>query len=194
MAELKQDDLDRGLHAALAKYAAVEPRAGLEQRVLANLHAQRATGNTPGWRWSIIVLVATVVIVAIALTWRSGRPSPPVVANHSSPTTQVPQKGPQIVLNGGETAIRPHGSGTIRRTAVYRSPSKAVRADHPKLDQFPSPQPLSEQEKILANYVARYPEHAALIAEARTEALRRDRAEEMRDVAADEQDSPHQDR
>jgi hypothetical protein len=37
---------------------------------------------------------------------------------------------------------------------------------------------MSEQEKILARYVAQYPEHAALIAEARTEALRKDRREE----------------
>ena len=37
---------------------------------------------------------------------------------------------------------------------------------------------MSEQEKILASYVAQYPEHAALIAEARSEALRKDRREE----------------
>jgi hypothetical protein len=48
----------------------------------------------------------------------------------------------------------------------------------PKLEQFPSPQPMSEQEKILASYVAQYPEHAALIAEARSEALKKDRREE----------------
>jgi hypothetical protein len=39
---------------------------------------------------------------------------------------------------------------------------------------------LSKQEQILATYVARYPEHAALVAEAMTEALRQDREEEAR--------------
>jgi hypothetical protein len=48
----------------------------------------------------------------------------------------------------------------------------------PKLDQFPSPQPLSEQEKILAAYVAKYPEDALLLAQARAEALRRDALED----------------
>jgi hypothetical protein len=43
---------------------------------------------------------------------------------------------------------------------------------------------LSEQEKILESYVANYPEHAALIAQAREDALRRDMAEEMKDAAA----------
>jgi hypothetical protein len=61
------------------------------------------------------------------------------------------------------------------RTA-YHSPT--VLAAGPRLEQFPSPQPLSEQEKILENYLANYPEHALLIAEARARALRQDAAEE----------------
>jgi hypothetical protein len=60
-----------------------------------------------------------------------------------------------------------------------------VIAASPKLDQFPSPQPLSKQEKILANYVTEYPEHAALIAEARMEMLRRDQEEELPQPSAD---------
>ena len=42
MANEKQDELDRMLDATLAKYAAAEPRAGFEERVLANLRAERA--------------------------------------------------------------------------------------------------------------------------------------------------------
>ncbi len=68
-----------------------------------------------------------------------------------------------------------------------------VAAASPKLDQFPSPQPLSEQEKILTNYVAQYPEHAVLIARARSEDLRRDAEEELRPEGADRnQDSQPQ--
>ena len=65
-------------------------------------------------------------------------------------------------------------------------------ADNPKLDQFPSPQPLSEQEKILESYVANYPEHAALIARARAEELRRDAAEEMGSGEAGNEKGPQQ--
>jgi hypothetical protein len=49
----------------------------------------------------------------------------------------------------------------------------------PKLDQFPSPQPLSEQEKLLASYVAVYPKQAALLAKLRTEELERERIEQQ---------------
>jgi len=53
---------------------------------------------------------------------------------------------------------------------------------------------LSEQERILADYVADYPEHAALIARARTEALRQDGAEEMREAEVGDRDSQQRDR
>ena len=49
----------------------------------------------------------------------------------------------------------------------------------PKLDQFPSPQPLSEQEKLLASYVAVYPKQAAVLARLRTEELERERIEQQ---------------
>jgi hypothetical protein len=65
----------------------------------------------------------------------------------------------------------------VRRAqpAVVVSAAVAVQ---PKLDQFPSPRPLSEQEQILANYVAEYPETAALIAQLRTEEREKEREEE----------------
>ena len=59
------------------------------------------------------------------------------------------------------------------------SPPEVAIARAPKLEQFPSPQPLSEQEKLLQNYVAENPEQAVLLARARTEALRQDQLEEM---------------
>jgi hypothetical protein len=35
----------------------------------------------------------------------------------------------------------------------------------PRLDQFPSQRPLSEQEQLLKTYVSRFPKEAALIAD-----------------------------
>jgi hypothetical protein len=70
--------------------------------------------------------------------------------------------------------------GAIRKSPVRRSSPKVEIAAAPRLDQFPSPQPLSEQEKILASYVEKYPERSVLLARARTEALRQDQLEEMK--------------
>jgi hypothetical protein len=181
MANEKQDELDRVLDAALAKYAAAEPRAGLEERVLANLRAERApVPDRAWWRWSVIAALAAVFLVALALR-RSGRPSDPVVANQpagvggtaESPATQVVSK------DEGNQAY-PQERKTIRRTGARRPRSGAVMVGNPKLDQFPSPQPLSEQEKILRSYVAENPEQAVLLARAQTEELRQDQLEEMK--------------
>jgi len=54
-----------------------------------------------------------------------------------------------------------------------------VVAATPRLDRFPSPEPLSEQERLLRNYVAQYPEQAVRLARLRSEALRQDQLEEM---------------
>ena len=73
-----------------------------------------------------------------------------------------------------------------RRTTGPRPPHETV-ASGPKLDVFPSPLPLSEQEKLLAIYVGEDPEQAALVAEARMADLRHE-AQERLQIAAGEQD------
>ena len=186
MEDRKQDELDHTLDAALAKFAAVEPRAGLEERILANLRAERSRVlDRAWWRWSAAGALAVVIVVAVALAWRSGKPSHGVIANHSS-TMPHAAKHPTtpIVANGRENQVRgnharPQQRVARRRTAVHR-PQSIVASANPKLDRFPSPQPLSEQEKILASYVEKYPEEAVLLARARTEALRQDQLEEMK--------------
>lgn len=181
-------EIDRVLDAALAKYAAVEPRAGLEDRVLANLRAERAlTPDQAWWRWSVAATLAAVVVVALALAWRSGRQSHPLVDNHPAPTTpSVQTPATQLAANNGgekqirESRVRPHDRVAARKAAVHPVQPTLVGSDNPKLDQFPSPRPLSEQEKLLQSYVAQYPEESILIARARSEALRRDQLEEMK--------------
>ena len=44
----------------------------------------------------------------------------------------------------------------------------------PRLEQFPSPQPLSEQERILADYVTQFRREAVLGAEAQRRLERQD--------------------
>ena len=162
-------ELDPALDAALANYTAAEPRAGLEARVLANLRAQpERAPHRSWWNWRAAGAVATVVVVALAFAWNSGRPShPAVTANHVSPPAQSPMKEEkQAVSNLSSKQVRPRQPSTAVNARV-----KAVAAANPKLDQFPSPQPLSEQEKLLQNYVAQYPEHAVLVARALTRAI-----------------------
>jgi hypothetical protein len=193
MADRKQDELDSTLDAALANYAAVEPRAGLENRVLSNLRAERSpVPDRAWWRWSVAGALIAVVVVALALAWRSGKPSHPVASNHSSTAPQVSEEpAAPLVAAGGEKQTRGNQArcpelAVVRRPTIDRAPPKAVTAALPKLDQFPSPRPLSEQEKILASYIKQYPERAVLLARARTFELERDQLEEMKTSPSDD--------
>lgn len=176
----ENDELGHELDAALAKYAAVEPRPGLVERVLANLRADQArVPDRVWWRWSVVGALSAMVVVALTVAWRSSKPSHPVVASHPSTTTQgTKEPATQVVSNGGSSRVRPSAPTTPRKIAAF------IASAQPKLDQFPSPQPLNEQEKMLQNYVAKYPEQAVLIARARTEELRRDEIERMKAFAS----------
>jgi len=187
---------DRELDAALAKYAAVEPRAGLEERVLANLRAQEAgVRNHAWWRWSVAVALAAVVVAVLIVGWRSGKSSRPVIVNHpSTPAPGANAPRTKVAANGGAKQLRPAGQGSNRAATVLRPQPTVVAGVSPKLDQFPSPQPLSEQETILQNYVAQYPEQALLLARARSEALRRDQFEEIQASPSGDQASDSDER
>ena len=190
--ELARDDVDRVLDAVLASYAAVEPRAGLEQRVLANLRAEQAKPQGHSWwRWSAAAALAAIVGVAVVLAGRPGRPSHSTIANHPPTTTLAPAKpATQIASNNAGNTVLPQGRRPVLKIG-HHPRSVVVTAAQPKLDhfpsqpppnqqeQFPSPRPLSEQERILASYVAQFPEKAALIARAQTALLERERQEEL---------------
>jgi hypothetical protein len=171
----ERDDLDRTLDAALAKYASVEPRAGLEERILANVRAAgiRAAQRTL-WSWGFAVLAAVLSIAAVGV-WQWNKPTQTPIANQPSTVKQAPV-APDVAHREGNNApprSLPH------RTARHHSQHETVAAN-PKLDVFPSPLPLSEQEKILASYVSQYPKHAALVAEARMDDLRQETEEQRR--------------
>jgi hypothetical protein len=177
----ENDALDHELDAALAKYAAVEPRAGLEERVLAHLQSEREHAPRHAWwHWSVVsagVAITAMAVLMMAWLWRTNVRQTPAVAH------QPPRSAPTSVSSGQASSREDvDNRSSARKSApsltMGRPHPVAVAIAPPKLPQFPSPLPLSEQEKILASYVNAYPERAVLLARARTEALRQDQIEE----------------
>jgi hypothetical protein len=174
--DLENDPLDRELDAA--NYAAVEPRAGLEQRILANLRAEQKHASVRSWwRWpAVSAISAAVVAAALLLASKFGKPTPHLTAH--------PRYVPAITLPAADSQTsgnnRPGGTGPILRKKPLRVAHhrENENASAPKLDVFPSPQPLSEQEKMLAAYVAQHRQQAVLIARARMAELKEDLAKE----------------
>jgi hypothetical protein len=183
---LNNDALDRELDAALAKFTAGEPRAGLEDRILANLRAQQAqVTERPWWRWPASAALTAAIVVTLFLAWRLETPVQKIASNpsatkqidgHAGTQTNRGASGTTQPVTGSERRLKPRA---VRHSVRVPSPA-------PKLDQFPSPQPLSEQERILARYIANFPEQAALVAQARADLRRRDAAEEIDDHFPDD--------
>jgi hypothetical protein len=179
MADNHHEQADRELDDALAKYASVEPRTGLEERILANLRAEQArVPNHARWNWSVAIVLAALVVAALVVGWRAAKSSRPLMVERPSTSAPGPNDPrPKVRANDGAKQLQAAGQ-VSKRAATHGSPGPTVVATvNPKLDQFPSPQPLSEQEEILASYVAQFHAQAVLIARVANEELQRDRAE-----------------
>lgn len=163
------DSFDHVLDAALSKYAAVEPRVGLEDRVLAHLHSEPSQSSRRIWlRWELAGAVAAIVILAV-LASRSNRVTHPVIANHPPAAIQQPSiQGTKPAPPSNDiVAVVQHPS--TRKFVARRAPAPPAFVPPPKLDQFPSPQPLSTEEIALAHYVKSFPREAQLVAKAQEE-------------------------
>jgi hypothetical protein len=161
----KQRDpfVDELVDASLARYAKVEPQPGLEARVLAGLRDASRTSPWREWGWAAaLAAVAIVVTVAAVFIFRQS-PSdvlPPELAKAPARAT------PTAARAGREAERAPRApKATLRRAA----PSvEMVKREAPRLDTFPAPTPLSEQERLLLLFTREAPAEAVLVAQSRS--------------------------
>jgi len=185
-------DRDRELDSLLKTFADVEPRAGLEQRVLANLRANRHAGTAPKMRrGAVLAIVAVIAAIVFASSgWLvkmrrtdSGMGQAPALPAFISDRPQLPgseqTEGARRVTEGA-APNRQAKAGIHRLAGNVRVPTPADADIAPKLAQFPAPEPLSEQETLLVRFVQYDPQEAELVAQERAEESQRE-AEEMKE-------------
>jgi len=170
-------EVERWMNAALSQHSNVEPRTGLENRILANLQSERTRlALQSRWWWTAgTVVLAAAIVVAMWLGEGSVRRSPPRTVESPAMTHQEDagvSKPPARPRQGDRRAIAAPPKRLEERASRHSSPGKA-----PKLDQFPSPAPLNEQEQMLARYVEDFPQRAALIARSQTDLRKQDELE-----------------
>jgi len=153
-----RDQVDDLLDAALKRYGEIEPRAGLEGRVLARLAQENHTNWRRPWAWESAAAFACLLAVVawIGIVGRRERP------NINRQAAKIVNREHQLEI----AAVRPRINDTrsTQKNSARKGPQQA-RYTTPRLEQFPSPRPLSEQEKLLVAYASEYPKQAAELAQ-----------------------------
>jgi hypothetical protein len=156
-------DVDQWLESALSQHGKAEPRTGLENRVLANLKAERnRIASRRPWWWPLGAVAASVAIVAALWLGESSRKRNPGTVAETSTTTQreevhePAQPGPpsQIAHTARDVAQHRPAHWPIHDLAGKRTP---------KLDQFPSRRNMSEGESLLARLLKEQSNKEALL-------------------------------
>ena len=151
MADKNHDKfLEELLEASLKRYRSEEPRAGLENRILANVQASDRALESRRWVWAwALAASAAVLIVAVVVLRFTSRPAPRTGTFSPAMQAVAPKaETPQVV------------AGAPPVTRVPRKPSRRPRpaaANLRRPEQFPTPSPLSEQEQLLLAFVSQGP-------------------------------------
>ncbi len=163
----EQDKLaEQLIDEALKRHSLVEPRFGLEQRILSKLaERQLAVRRT---RWLAVLVpaaLALAVVVAMLFGHKMQTPYPLVAVKEIPPAPSqqaaLPERQP---LKAGRT-ISASRLRSVRPSGVPKTESI------PRMARFPSPQPLSTQEQLLVRYVTQHPKEAVQFAKLQQEPL-----------------------
>lgn len=158
MATEDKDRLDEWLDSGLKQYGDVQPRAGLEGRIIANLEAQSRLAARRRWMLAFASVAVACTILIAARHSEMSRRTARTVARVSSPAAESPTTRPNTssVLTTKKTLLLP----TVQRHTRPRLNSVTAR-----LYQFPSPRPLTDRELALAAYAKNFPKEAEKIAQ-----------------------------
>jgi hypothetical protein len=164
-----QENLHRWLDTALVEYGNTEPRPGLEARVLATLSAERERITArQRWFWALTLTVtAAVIILAVWMENNTGlrTKAPTSVTTASEQQAESKQRPVETAKPDVHQQSRKIASPRVHRNQAAHSFEAAAA---PKLDRFPSTQPLSEQERLLLAYLNQTPKEEVILAIAKT--------------------------
>ena len=175
MADQEKDKrMDEMLDSMLANYSSAEPRPGLETRILASLRdPEQRKPARPSWMfrglWAAAAVAAAIIVAAVFIAGRQHVKQPPVVVR-TTPTPVQPQ-APQPSLPEVVTVNPEHH----RRKAAVTPRVESTRLENASLPLdrrpaiFPTPMPLSEQEKLMFTYLANTPKEEVVAQIQRTD-------------------------
>jgi hypothetical protein len=162
----ENDELDLLIDSALSTYGDPGPDSGLDQRVLARISSAHASARVaPAQRrrwlpWAIGLPAAAGLLLFFLFLAGPKTANPPTsVAEGMAQTQQVPN----ITAPAEPLPVLRQEPVPLIRHVLFRPPSRPGKqanrsAALPKLDIFPTPQPLTPAEQALVVFALRAPE------------------------------------
>jgi hypothetical protein len=149
----ENDDLDLLLDTALKTYAESETSPSLEQRILARIAAEPSAAPRPRWLpWAIALPLAACLLLFVLFMSQQHR-----APNQNALVPSAPSS-PLATLPAAPHPARVR-SARARPPLLFAPP--VLLADRnvplPKLDVFPTPQPLTAEERTLAAIASETP-------------------------------------
>jgi len=133
--------VDELIDASMRGYAGAGPRPGLESRILAGVRAQqRVARRRAAWAWALAMAGVAAMVAFLVFHGPYRRPAPLRQTAKAPVQASVP-----MAANGAPAEPRPLPLRRVRHAA----PSAVDK----RPQQFPTPRPLSEQERLLLAYV-----------------------------------------
>ncbi|MGI9070253.1 MAG: hypothetical protein ACR2JB_02715 [Bryobacteraceae bacterium] len=157
------EELDKILDSALASYSQEEPRPGLDGRVLNRIRAAGEVRRLAWLRWMVAIPVFASFLLLVFWISDSSKPA------RSTFRASTEIRGHAAFQNrdrqGAVNRPQTHGA----RVAGSRPSAKHLRLRLPKREQFPTPTPLTAEERALLAFVGRLPKQAQeVLADARS--------------------------
>jgi hypothetical protein len=149
---------DHLLQSALNTYADPGQDSGLAQRVLAHVAAECAPKQTRRWLpWAFALPVAACLIVLMLVTVSKPARNITDSTNQARVTqpnsTAIKRDEPSSISTSTKYGKSPRGMSHPNHAATHERPRRL-----PKLDVFPTSQPLTPAEQELVAYIAQAPE------------------------------------
>jgi hypothetical protein len=144
--EDNMDELERVLQEGISGYADGEPLAGLEERVISRVRMKERSRRSRADWWAVLAVGAAALLVGGFVYLRMEHTKPPPISVAVVTKSVIPDLAP-------------------RRTAAIRVSKPRghshAKAPLPKQPEFPTPFPLTSQERLLLAMVQQDPERTA---------------------------------
>lgn len=151
--------VDELLDSALAQHRDAEPRPGLEGRIVAHVRAAGQQSSKTRKLWMAVAATAAAVVALVAI--RVANRTHSLAPQTSQAVNAVPAPSPTETLKVNTERTPAAGTATKvvepkRKVRGERKPLRRVQAHHWP-SQFPTPAPLTAEEKALVRYVQETP-------------------------------------